>query len=139
MPSGSAALLIHCQMALGLTQTQLGDLVGKTKRTIQRWQERGFTPTVDQAEALAAALQPVRPDLAEQMRELARSVAIAMGMAPPPPPVTSEVIDAILRAAAEASGTSPAAIRPAITAALRATDEAGVDLGDLVAALTSAP
>jgi transcriptional regulator with XRE-family HTH domain len=138
MPDDSAALLIHCQLALGLSQEQLAELVGKNRRTIQRWQDSGFQPAANVAETLAHALQPIRPDLAEQVLELGRKVAIAFGMTPPARPATAEVIDAILQAAADAGGTSPEAIRPAITAALRKAEEAGVDVGAIVAGLASA-
>jgi transcriptional regulator with XRE-family HTH domain len=138
MPDDSAALLIHCQLALRLSQEELGELVGKNRRTIQRWQESGFQPSANVAETLAHALQPVRPDLAEQVLDLGRKAAIAAGMTPPARPATAEVIDAILRAAADAAGTSPEAIRPSITAALLKAEEAGVDVSAIVAGLTSA-
>jgi transcriptional regulator with XRE-family HTH domain len=137
MPSESAALLVHCQVALGLTQEELAHLLGRNKRTIQRWQESGFEPVADQVETLANALQPVRPDLAEQVRELGKKAAVVAGVTPPARPATPEVIDAILRAAADAGGTSPEAIRPAITAALRKAEEAGVEVRAIVAALKS--
>jgi len=138
MPADSAALLIHCQLALGLTQEELGELLDRNRRTILRWQERGFEPTVAQAETLAQALQPVRPDLAEQVLELGRKAALRAGVTPPARPATAEVIDAILRAAADAASTSPDAIRPVITAALLKAAEMGVDVSALVAGLKSA-
>ena len=79
------------------------------------------------------------PDLAEQVLELGRKAAIVAGLAPPAHPATAEVIDAILRAAADAGGTSPEAIRPAITAALQEAEEAGVEVSAIVAGLKSAP
>ena len=139
MPADAVALLVHCQIALGLTQEELGELLGRNKRTIQRWQASGFELMADQAETLAHALQPVRPDLAEQVLELGRRAAIAAGMTPPGRPATAQVIDAILRAAADAAGTSPEAIRPAITAALLKAEEAGVEVRAIVAELKSAP
>ena len=57
-------------MALGLTQEELGELLGRNRRTIQRWQDNDFEPMADQAEMLARALQPVRPDLAEQVPDV---------------------------------------------------------------------
>jgi transcriptional regulator with XRE-family HTH domain len=137
MPTNSGALLVHCQLALGLSQEELGDLLGMTRRTIQRWQARGFEPTADQAQTLAHALQPVRPGLAEQVLELARKAALLAGVTPPARPATADVIDAILRAAADAAGTSPDAIRPAITAALLKAEEAGGDVSAIVAGLKS--
>jgi hypothetical protein len=87
---------------------------------------------VDQVQTLANALQPVRPDLAEQVLELGRKTAI---VGPPASPATGEAIDAILQAAADAGGTSPEAIRPAVTAALLKAQEAGVEVGAIVAGL----
>ena len=57
----SAALLVHCQIALGRTQKELGDLLGMDRRTIQRWQKRGSDLMPDQVQTLANALQPVTP------------------------------------------------------------------------------
>ena len=138
MPADSAALLVQCQMALRLTQEELGELLDRNRRTIQRWQENGFAPTAKLAETLADALRPAHPDLAEQVLELRRTTAIAAGVAPPARPATAEVIDAILRAAADAGGTSPEAIRPSIAAALLKAEEAGVEVRAIVAALKSA-
>jgi transcriptional regulator with XRE-family HTH domain len=109
MSVGSAALLIQCQIALGLSQEELAELLGRNRRTIQRWQGSGFEPTADQVETLADALRPVRPDLAEQVLELGRKAALVAGATPSTRPATAEVIDAILRAAADAAGTSPEA------------------------------
>jgi transcriptional regulator with XRE-family HTH domain len=137
MPTSSAALLVHCQLALGLTQRQLGELLGRDRRTIQRWQEKGVELMPDQAQTLANALQPARPDLAEQVLELGRKTAIMAGMAGVSS-ATAEVIDAILQAAADAGGTSPQAIRPAVTAAFLKAREVGVEVRAIVAGLSSA-
>lgn len=137
MSADSAALLIHCQIALGLSQEELANLLGRNRRTIQRWQDSGFEPTADQVETLADALRPVRPDLAEQVLELGRKAALVAGATLPARPATAEVIDAILRAAADAGGTSPEAIRPAITAALLKAEDAGVEVSAIVAGLKS--
>jgi hypothetical protein len=135
MATDLAALQVHCPIALGRPQKELGDLLGKDRRTIQRWQEKGFDLMPDQARTLALALEPVRPDLAKQVLELGGKTAI---VGPPDSPATSEVIDAILRAAADAGGTSPEAIRPAITAALLKAEEAGVEVSAIIEGLKSA-
>jgi transcriptional regulator with XRE-family HTH domain len=41
MTTNPGALLVLIQDALGLTQQELGDLIGRSKRTIQRWQSMG--------------------------------------------------------------------------------------------------
>jgi hypothetical protein len=135
MATRPGALLTECQFALRLTQEGLGELLGRTRRTIQRWQEGGFLLMPDQAKTLAEALRPERPDLADRILELGRQHALVAGIAPANVPASPEVIDAILRAAGEAAGTSPGAIRPAIVAAMRAAEEAGVDVAAVVAGL----
>jgi hypothetical protein len=138
MPTESASLLIRCQMALGLTQEELGDLLGRNRRTIQRWQDRGFDPLPATAEALADAVRAVRPDLADEVLELGRKTALATGMAPPARAVTAELLEEILWAATEAGGaqgTTPEGIRAAVLAALVKMEEAGVDVGAVVAGL----
>jgi len=128
----SAALLVHCQIALGLSQKELGALLGRDRRTIQRWQKGGSDLMPDQVQTLASALRPVRPDLAEQVLELGRTTG---SVGPPASPATAEVIDAILQAAADASGTSPEAIRPVVIAALVKAEELGVEVSAIVAGL----
>src|SRR5450631_2773617 len=41
MAIDSGKMLTQCQFALHLTQEELADLIGVSKRTIQRWQDRG--------------------------------------------------------------------------------------------------
>jgi len=57
MPTNPAALLVHVQFALGLSQQGLGALIGRTKRTIQRWQGHG-TPMLDEEQAGILARAP---------------------------------------------------------------------------------
>ena len=132
MPSDSAALLVHVQMALGLTQKQLGALIGRTKRTIQRWQDRGVAfLDEDQAKLLAEHLRPSRPDLAEQVLTLGRRLrTTGLGATP-------EVLAAILGAAATAGGLSPEGARPLILAAFQQAAAEGVDVASVVVALRS--
>src|SRR5580692_9455687 len=111
------ALLTHCQMALGLTQQELADLLGCTKRTIQRWEDRGTTLLPPALEALARALYPVRPDLAARVAAGGDTTLDKLGIpsaAAAAAPVTSEPIEAIVRSAADAMAVTPEAVRPAI-------------------------
>jgi glutathione S-transferase len=43
-------------MALGLTQQEFGDIFGRTKRTVQRWEDHGTTLIPSEVEALAAGV-----------------------------------------------------------------------------------
>jgi hypothetical protein len=125
-------LLVECQLALGISQKEMGALLGKNRRTIQRWQERGRILLPQDAEKLADAVRPVRPDLADQAVAAGVEGAKAVGLSSPP---TAEVIDAILMAAAAVSDTSVEAIRPVVAAAFAKADEMGVDVQALLVAL----
>ncbi len=130
----SAKLIVQCQMALGLTQSELGALIGKTKRTIQRWQDKGAVLLPEEARALAKALRPVRPDLAEEVLAL----GVQSSAAQPLDPATAGAIDAILRAAAGAAdGTPPEAIRAAVAAAFAEARDQGVGVLAVLAGLGS--
>jgi transcriptional regulator with XRE-family HTH domain len=130
----SSSLVIQCRIALGLTQQEFGDMVGCTKRTVQRWEDRGALLVQPEAEALVRAVHPARPDLAEQiaaalemtleqLRVAPREAASPMAMSDPPDP-----IDSVVRAAAEAIGVTPDAILPAIAAAFERARDAGLDV-----------
>jgi hypothetical protein len=132
MPTDSAALMVKCQMALGITQRQLADMLGKDRRTIQRWQRSGCILPPAEAKTLARALRPAHPELAARVLALGNQMATAFGAVASP-----EVIDGILRAAAQAVGASPATIGPAILAAFGKAAEAGLDAKAVVAGLTA--
>ncbi len=131
MPMDPAALLVHIQLALGLSQQGLGALIGRTKRTIQRWQGSG-TAMLDeeQAEILAERLRPVRPDLADEVLALGRRFVLAGQNE-----VTPEVLEAILGAAAAAGGMTLEGARPLVSAAFAKAAEEGVGILAVVAAL----
>jgi transcriptional regulator with XRE-family HTH domain len=135
MTVDAEGLMVHCQFALKLTQAQLGELVGVHKRTIQRWQQGRFLLTPDQAERLAVALQPVRPDLAKQVLEMGREFAASTGTNPPVLPATPEEIEEVVRAAAQAGGMSPDAIRASIAAAFTKAAALDLEVRDVVAGL----
>ena len=130
MAIDSNVLLTHCQLALGVTQKELGDLIGVSKRTIQRWQDGGCNLYPWQAELLAGALRSKRPDLADQMTELAKKEAKALRH------VTPELVDRVMQAAAGAGGIGVEAARPIVTAALVQAADLDLDLQRLVAKLT---
>ena len=140
MASDSKTLVIQCRIALGLSQREFGNLVGRSERTIQRWEDRGVTLIASEGEALARALRASRPDLAAEvaartgttLERLGRAgVAAARG----PTPATDS-IDAVVRAAAHALGVAPEAIRPALAAAFAKARETGLDVHAVAEALS---
>jgi transcriptional regulator with XRE-family HTH domain len=127
-------------MALGLTQEELGDMVGKTKRTVQRWEEGGVTLIPSEVKVFARALRPVRPDLAAQIAATVGTTLDELGIVPAADAsrrtAPSDAIDSVVRAAADAMGVSPDAIRPAVAAAFVRARDAGLDVQAVVDRLT---
>lgn len=127
----SNTLVVHCRMALQLTQQEFGDMVGITKRTVQRWETRGAILTPTNVEALARALHPVQSHLATQVAAAAGTTLHELGIVPPAPQQASghsDALEALVGAAADAMGVSVDAIRPALAAAFARADEAGLDV-----------
>jgi transcriptional regulator with XRE-family HTH domain len=140
MAGASDILLIQCRMALGLSQQGFGDLLGRTKRTVQRWEDRGTALMLSEVEVLARALLPVRPDLAVQIADSAATTLDQLGIPPAgdaSPRASSTPTDSVVRAAAEVLGVTPDAIRPAIAAAFVRAREAGLDVQTVAETLTS--
>jgi transcriptional regulator with XRE-family HTH domain len=133
MPHDTATLMTLIQISLGISQREMGDLVGVTKRTIQRWQDGGTSMLdEDQATALAERLRPGHPALADEVMALGRRFGTTSAR-----PVSPEELAAILGAAATAGGTSPEGARPLVLAAFQEAAAQGVDVWTVVAALRS--
>jgi|HubBroStandDraft_6_1064221.scaffolds.fasta_scaffold156747_1 transcriptional regulator with XRE-family HTH domain len=137
-----STLLMNCRMALGLTQQQFADIFGCTKRTVIRWEERGTVLLAPALEALARALYPVRPDLAAQVAAAGETTLEQLGI---PSAAGSghmaifepiEPIESIVRAAADAMGVTPEAVRPALAAAFARAREVGLDVQTVAEKLT---
>ena len=131
-------LFVQCRMALGLTQKELADIVGRTRRTIQRWEDHGAILLPSEIGALARALYPARPDLAATVAASGDTSLDALGIgagARSGQPATSDPIAAIVHAAADAMGLTPDAVRPAVAAAFVRASEVGLDVQAVVRGL----
>ncbi len=131
MAAATASLLVECRIALNLTQEAFGNIIARTKRSIQRYEEHGVTLMPSEVAALARALSRVRPDLAAQIATLSDTTLEQLGIDPAAvanAPATSDPIDSIVRAAAEAIGMTPDAICPALAAAFVRAHEIGLDV-----------
>ena len=125
----SATLFVLVQVALKLTQKQLGQMLGVDRRTIQRWQDRGSgTLSRSDARLLAKALRPTHPDLADEVMDLGRRNPILA-------PASPEDLAVILEAAAAAAGTTPALARTLLVAAFTKASEIGVDVASFAIAV----
>jgi transcriptional regulator with XRE-family HTH domain len=135
MTGASHTLLIHCRLALGLSQQEFAALVGVTKRTLMRWEERGTVLLPPQATALARALNGVRPDLAVQVAASVGATLPKLGVVPAAdssPTTISDPVDSVVRAAASVMGCAPNDIRGAVAAAFAQAREIGLDVEDVV-------
>jgi hypothetical protein len=128
-------LMIECQLALGITQKEMGALLDKDRRTIQRWQDTGCRMLPADAEKLANAVRPVRPDLAEAVLALGEKTARQAGLPGPVAAASAEVVQGIIDAAAAAADLSPETMRGAVRAAFVRAMEADVDVRAVVAAM----
>ena len=124
-------------MALGLDQQEFAAFLGVDRRSIQRWQDKGFSPLPGMAQKLADAVRPKRPELADRVIALGAKSAAFTGEAPPYSPASADAIADIVQAAAQASGLSSEAVRPAIAAAFTRAHETGVDVRAVIAGLKS--
>jgi transcriptional regulator with XRE-family HTH domain len=140
-------LLIAARRSLGVSQGKLGELLGSSRHTGQRWESAGSTPMPSQLHDLARMVHPSDPKLAAELAAAGQSSLEALGIvlpAPPPaapappakpPPPLEDVVDAVVCAAAEAIDVLPKAIRPALRAAFARARRLGLTVEEVEKAL----
>jgi transcriptional regulator with XRE-family HTH domain len=141
MAGVTGSLLIECRMALNLTQEQFGDIIARTKRSIQRYEEHGTSLLPSEVAALARAVCRVRPDLAAQIAASGDTTLEQLGIDPAAAAnasATSDPVYAVVRRAAEVMGVTEDAIRPALAAAFAEADELGLDVHSVAERLSRA-
>jgi hypothetical protein len=138
MSLSPGAIFELSRIALRTTQVGLGAMFGVSRRTAQRWSDRGFPST--QLPKLASLVHPLDPKLAAAIAAAAGTTLEALGIvrpepAPPPPllpppapPLPDSVVDAVVCAAAEAMDTMPRHARAGVHAAFARAKELGVDV-----------
>ena len=134
-----APLVIRARLLLGMTQEQLGDMLGVARRTVIRW-GTGSTPSASQIIDLAKAVHPKDAALASALAVAAGARLEEIGIAPPrpaePTPLAKEnALHSIVYAAAEASAGTPQAARAGLVAALDRAALLGVSAEELREAL----
>jgi transcriptional regulator with XRE-family HTH domain len=121
MATDWSTILLQVRATLGLTQKDLGELLGRDRRTIQRWEDRGGNGlSLSEAEILATAVRPEDPALADTILEEGRLWEERFGHR-----ASAEAVASILEAAARAGGMSVEAVKPVVKAALEATAATG--------------
>jgi hypothetical protein len=128
-----AELVVRAGMAIGATQAELGEIAHVSKRTIARWVAGATAPVDFQLARIARATHARDPKLAEEIAAFIGQTLEGIGIAPPraaapppPPPFVpppARLVDAVVCAAADAVGLTPAQVRPALLAAFSCADE----------------
>ena len=147
MARSLTALLFEGRLALSLgSQGALGEALGSSPRSGQRWERGESQPTPNQLHAFARLVYPVKAALAAEIAEAGGTTLASLGIVPPeapasvlppPPPRPDPVhlVDTVVCAAAEAMQLMPEAVRPALRAAFRRARMAGLSVEEVDDAL----
>ena len=153
MPIGSDTrsiipLVSRAQLALGLNQKELGELLGASLRTAQRWAAGQASLDSEQIKQLAVAVHPRDPELATGLAAAALETLESLGLGrpgahdtlPAGPPVPADLtpylVDSVVCAAAEALAVSPSVARGALAAALERAKATRLTIDDMLAVLS---
>ena len=130
-------LLTEVRRALHLNQLELAELIGRSKRTVQRLEAGRSTFYGRERALLVRALYPKDPELAARVAASGGETLAAAGIveAPSAPMVSRDAIDSVLCAAADVLDLSPRAVRPALLAALTRASDLGLSVEALAAGL----
>jgi transcriptional regulator with XRE-family HTH domain len=139
------ALLVKATSAMGMTQRQLGEAVGVSRRTVVRWHTGQSGPSINEWRSLAVAAYAKDPALAQEIATEIGETLVSLGVEAPaapiavparPAPSLADLVDSVVCAAAEAIGATPQAVRPALLAAFDRTASVGLTLDDVRGVLT---
>jgi transcriptional regulator with XRE-family HTH domain len=138
-------LFLRAQIALGMSQREIADLLEVSRSTIVR-RTRGKTVPLyfDERSKLAQAVHHVEPALALEIAAALNETPQAMGIAPRPEPPKPEplddklvplLVDGVVCAAADVASQPPAAVREILRAAFGRAQAAGLGVDALVKGL----
>jgi transcriptional regulator with XRE-family HTH domain len=148
IPSRDAvALVLKAQLTLGVSQKELGAILGISRRTVSRMASNLSDPTLAQLQRLARAVHPRDASLAAALAaEGATSledlglVRVAPPAAPPAPPSrpfppVRLLVESVVCAAAEAMQAPPMAVRNVLRSALARAHALGLSVEEMNEAL----
>jgi|SRR5579872_2795260 len=153
-PKTISPLVTRAQLTLELTQRTLGELLGSSMRTAQRWAAGQATPAPNQLKQLAIAVHPRDAELAASIGatigETLESLGLVIARAPelppaapapptPSPELTLLLVEAVVCAAAEALDASPRVVRAALLAGLERAQNAHLTVEAMLDALRPTP
>jgi transcriptional regulator with XRE-family HTH domain len=131
-------LVYRARMAAGLSQAQLGEHLGLSKRTMGRVERNQSHLTLPHVIALAHLTHPHDPDLAGELAAAASETPASLGLTKANPahaPPTKLLVDVVVCAAAESLAMAPGPVRLALYAAFKRAREMELTLEDVEAAL----
>jgi hypothetical protein len=137
----SVALHLEARRVLVLGQRTLGERLGVSARTVQRWDAGESVPATFHWHEMARAVHPIDPGLAGRLAEVGGSSLAALGLAEPPTAVPSgahdlrHLADGVVCAAAESIDLSPRIVRTALLAAFRRARAMNLTMEDVESAL----
>jgi DNA-binding XRE family transcriptional regulator len=147
MPHLDALHFELSRQALGTTQAKLGETLGVSRRTAQRWASGGGYLLPERMLDLVQRVHPHNAQLAGVLAATLGSTLEGLGVvqppppplpppvpAPPPPPPVG-IVDAVVCAAAEAMELTPREVRLGLHAAFSRAQEIGLSVEVVVAAL----
>ncbi len=139
-------LVLEAQRVLALSQEQLANHFGSSKRTMQRLTAGKSMVYPQYLTTLAGHVHPRDPALAAELAAAAGKTLQGLGIVkaqppapPPPPPMPRHLAaDAVVCVAAEGMNVSPVAVRGALLAAFRRARELGLSCEEMERALAGA-
>jgi transcriptional regulator with XRE-family HTH domain len=143
-PKAVGELLVKAQNALGVSQGQLGDMLGLSRQTVWRYQTGQSNPLASSLQDLARRIRAIDAGLASRLAGAgngARKASFRRATTTSPgtgPPETRLLVDAIVCAAAEALDASPRTVRRALLAAFARARDTGLALDAIETALARA-
>jgi transcriptional regulator with XRE-family HTH domain len=144
---GAPALVGDARRALRLNQEEFANLIGSSKRTVQRWETRRATPLGSELATIAAKVHRADANVAAAIAKQLGQTLEGLGIvhpppppAPPPPPPLPQMprhlaVDAVVCVASEELGVMPSAIRSALRVAFRRARELGLSYDEVERAL----
>jgi hypothetical protein len=140
MPNDLGPLLSEVRRALQMNQLKFAELIGSSKRTVQRIEGGRAWLSGNEAALAVRALHPQDPELAGRLAAFCSITLAAAGIAAVASSSAASrgAIDSVLCAAADVLDLSPRAVRPALLAALARARDLGLGMDALLATLSQA-
>jgi transcriptional regulator with XRE-family HTH domain len=142
-------VLAKARLTLGMSQSEFGPALGWSHRTAARWEGGRAVPSADALRKLTRLLLPKDRELAAHAASHAGETLESLGLIepphpppPPPPPIArsrpEDLVDVVLCAAANHTGSVPETMRPLLYAAFRRAREVGLTVEEVEKALAPA-